>query len=227
MLYEFLFQDNDTENSDTNSTNSTNSTNQEHDDIYEREQHIKQIINKIRFNYKHNDIPKKLSYLFEMIKNCFVECKKIINNLTELIKSYDLPLFNSLSLFDYGIFKSYKYGYNNQYFMHLCSILNKEFDTLSNIINRIFVLLVDIFFLRRILDKDYITDSIVCTGILHSCTFIHTLVKYFNFTITDAYYCSDNDLKRAESTIKNIELGHEMQKLFYPDNYVQCVKLSE
>ena len=39
----------------------------------------------------------------------------------------------------------------------------------------------DIFFLRRFLDKEYITNAIVYAGALHINTYIDILIKEFDF----------------------------------------------
>lgn len=58
-------------------------------------------------------------------------------------------------------------------------------DTIENLIfNIFFVRLTDIFFLRRVLDKNYITHVITYTGWSHSDFYANILVRDYGFTIT-------------------------------------------
>lgn len=58
-------------------------------------------------------------------------------------------------------------------------------DTIENLIfNTFFVRLTDIFFLRRVLDKSYITHVITYTGWSHSDFYANILVRDYGFTIT-------------------------------------------
>lgn len=77
------------------------------------------------------------------------------------------------------------------------------------------------YFLRRFLDKDYITNSISYTGGLHSMTYIHTLVKYFDFKITHTSY-SKYIIKDINQKIKNMELGPEYYAIFMRPIKYQC-----
>ena len=64
------------------------------------------------------------------------------------------------------------------------------------------VTFMDVYFLRRFLDKKYITNTVTYTGINHSINYIYALVKYFDFKITHASYMK-YDIKEATKKIKN------------------------
>ena len=65
---------------------------------------------------------------------------------------------------------------------------------LDKLIVDIYSLITDVYFLRRILDKDYITTILSYTGSAHSANIIYILVKYFDFTVTHIA-----DLKQNEN----------------------------
>ena len=41
------------------------------------------------------------------------------------------------------------------------------------------------YFLRRFLDKDYITKNIVYTGFIHTIEYLYFLVKHYDFKIIE------------------------------------------
>ena len=89
-----------------------------------------------------------------------------------------------------------------------------------------FARLTDMYFLRRFLDKDYITNAIVYTGAAHSQLYIYTLLKYFDFDITHFNY-----LKESPDKFKNIVLKIdnylELKEFIYPPILYQCSNMSE
>lgn len=91
------------------------------------------------------------------------------------------------------------------------------------------VLLTDLYFLRRFIDKDYITNSVIYTGASHSVHYIYFLIKYYNFNITNAYY-SKYPLDKLSDKIKHMDLSikgtfKELQQIFFPEDFAQCVSL--
>ena len=106
-------------------------------------------------------------------------------------------------------------------------------DRLSYYIQMIFVylynllaknMLMDIFMMRRLLDKNYITNIIVYTGHSHSLVYIYSLVKYFSFKITNWSYLSD-DVKTVHDKINDSHHIYELSKYFLPPVLLQCSKL--
>lgn len=81
--------------------------------------------------------------------------------------------------------------------------------------------LMDLFFLRRFLDKGYITNGIVYTGANHSSFYVYALVKYFGFQITHSAYVEKKD--NLEEIVKKAKHSRELSKLFFPPKLTQCV----
>jgi hypothetical protein len=94
-----------------------------------------------------------------------------------------------------------------------------------------YVVLTDLFFIRRFLDKDYIKNAITYTGLMHMNDIIYILTKYFNYKITNIFY-KNNDFKLE--TIKNLKTKNFKHLSIMGDNlynrnhyygYNQCVDL--
>ena len=154
---------------------------------------ITKFINKIMGRYNHPELLEKFQSSFNQIKENF---ETIINLLTQLIdlmnQSYAFlsKPNNVLNLQDYTVMKVYTYGKDSMKFIEFIY----KFEILLNQIDMLciynFAMIVDIFFLRRFLDKDYITNAIVYTGSAHSIFYIYFLVKNFDFKIrnkTDSF----------------------------------------
>nr|URM62503.1 hypothetical protein [Mimivirus sp.] len=95
--------------------------------------------------------------------------------------------------------------------------------TLDYVFVMFFARLMDIYFLRRFLDKKYITNAIVYTGMFHSTTYIQILIKNFDFKITHVSYSSINNMKELNNRIKTTNLGEkEINEIFLQKMYTQC-----
>ncbi len=119
------------------------------------------------------------------------------------------------------------YNYGIDHLEHLDKIL--KFSDISRILFdkyiNIGVYLMDLYLIQRILDKNYITNSIAYTGASHSENYIRLLVKYFGFKITHYSYLKDNDIKKAEKIINNSKNMQELAVLFSPIIFTQCSNL--
>lgn len=111
--------------------------------------------------------------------------------------------------------------------------LNNNEDTIF-ILDEIYTLILefqskfmDLYFLRRFLDKDYIKKGIVYCGEYHFVHYISFLVKYFDFEILecDKFYIVSN-IKELEKKLK-MEDFEDCYKYFTPDNYNQCIHLKK
>lgn len=59
--------------------------------------------------------------------------------------------------------------------------------------------------MRRILDKNYITNGIVYAGAAHIASFINILVNVYGFSITHVAKSKISDIKKLESEIKKMK----------------------
>jgi hypothetical protein len=91
-------------------------------------------------------------------------------------------------------------------------------------ITDLYCLVVDCFLLRRVLDKDYINNSIIYTGFQHSIHYMYFLHKYYNFEITKIFHTEKN-LDKMLKQIKNSAFVYEIYS-FITDKkktYAQCI----
>ena len=85
---------------------------------------------------------------------------------------------------------------------------------------------MDLFFLRRFLDKDYVTNGIVYTGALHSSTYVYTLIKYFGFKITHWSYLkvTPEELYKLVEKMNNPD---DISEYIYPPKLYQCSDMTK
>jgi hypothetical protein len=80
----------------------------------------------------------------------------------------------------------------------------------------IYASLVDAFFLRRFLDKNYITNTIVYAGGNHVIRDIYLLVKFFDFKITHlAYDPKKYGIEKINQLVKKTGSAYKIRELFY------------
>jgi len=201
------------------------------DDEYNFEK-IKKFINKIMKKYIHEDLSEKFNELIKIIKNNFEMMMDIIKNMIKLLDESQTFLYkshNSLKKIDYEIMQKYNYNIDPIKKLSFACEIKKLFIKLKILSNVTFSLITDIFFLRRFLDKDYITNGIVYTGIGHSITYIYFLIKNFDFKITNiASINPDYTIADIHKIAKNIEYSriNELEKIIMPESFIQCVDLS-
>lgn len=193
----------------------------------EQKPRINKYINKIFKKYKNNDVKDKL--LNSKIFN------NIITNIQHVIKELNICIKKSLKLKEiskvskFGLNKAnneeYIYGCDYQLLNKIFYILKKKYSILNYERVRIFVNLTDIYLLRRLLDKEYINHSIVYTGSWHTGNYIHTLLNYFNFTITHMDY-SKFDLRDTNKIILEKE-PKDLGELVMKPILKQCVDMSK
>ncbi len=99
-------------------------------------------------------------------------------------------------------------------------------EIINVIIAKIGLYMMDIYLIRRFLDKNYITNTVSYTGALHSVNYIRILVKYFDFKITHYSYLKDSDINNAHKIIKQSKVMDNLNELFYPPTFLQCSNLN-
>ena len=87
------------------------------------------------------------------------------------------------------------------------------------------VLIIDIYFLRRYLDKDYVTHGITYTGGNHSDNYVRLLTKYVDFKVTHASYARI-PLDKVNKILKNAS-HDETFDYFTPDKEIQCSSMKD
>ena len=87
------------------------------------------------------------------------------------------------------------------------------------------VYIMDCYFLRRLLDKDYIKNSIVYTGNAHTTDYLHFLVKNYDYKIVEYGTINDISSNELEKLIKKTDSWMDIYK--YVDSNKQCIKINK
>jgi hypothetical protein len=187
-------------------------------------------LNKITKKYKNKDIINKVknNYFNDILE----EINICINNLNELRgmviekENYVYRYYDEKGKFvenrdKLNLFSSY---YNTNEMNQFVYKLDYLSDNIHMKILYIFLKITDLFFLRRFLDKDYITNGISYTGSAHSINYINFLVSNFDFKITHFSYSEERSLEKLNDIAKNdIYL---LDYTLHPQKLIQCSDLS-
>lgn len=190
---------------------------------------LKSNINKY-FNDNYIEVSKKLIIY---IKALIDKILKIYESIDKSQIQQDLVLKEVILNNKLGL-KSKYIGYGIDFFEY-----EKQWEIILNEVNKLHLMIINIgsvfmdcFFLRRLLEKNQIKNSIVYTGISHSVMYVWFLVKYYNYTIQDYYYISKEKLdkkdpiKHLEKIIKNSKSSFDIFKYIVPSKFSQCIKIN-
>ena len=174
------------------------------------------VITKIKTKYNHERIKDKINLIYndiiiENIKTTIKMNKKFIKLLEGSIDN-----FKNLEPF------SKKY-------MKMQSKIFIELYLIKENIQYIYLVTTDLNFLRRFLDKDYIKNTIIYTGLSHLSDISYILIKYFDFKLTNIYYQQNKIDISQMNNIKNFEYLKKLNNSFFNLdenlNPVQCSNL--
>ena len=195
------------ENNDTKKNDSKNN------DVYN---YTLNFIKKIKFRYNNKNIIHIINPYFDIINNHIIlinnKINYIIKKLNKYIKYYNDNIHYKINIFPF---------YDNLPNL-LFKIINKltKIYYIINIINNI---LNDIYTIRRILDKDYITNSFIYSNSNILINYLYSFVKLFNFKITDISY-SEYSIDDLDTKIKKIKLNNKYQ--YYTAKLLDIYKLN-
>jgi len=191
------------------------------------------ILDKIMNKYKNNNIKKIIN---DIIKEEFIPrfeiylkyIKQFIDYINEIsidynkINVYTLVNFNkSENILDDE--RNINYGHNIYNIINIIHKLKSELLKVNNYHVLVISKLMDIYTLRRFLDKDYVKYGINYTGIAHSSFTIYCLVKYFNFKLVNQVY-TQIDIDSLNDKIKKSDYN-KIYHYFLPNILHQCINL--
>jgi hypothetical protein len=186
---------------------------------------ILSFVNKIKQSYQHKNVKKIMAQLYinsvNDFKNLIINIRQTIDKIEEYYKIFR----NTENTFvkDNKYSGGYGYGYNPITLRNMSTDVLNSCEEIYETAIETFARLIDIYFLRRFLDKDYITNAIVFSGAAHSNTYVKFLVNYFNFKITHASYSSIKDLSKLEKEIKmRNKKNQSIMDLLNPKELFQC-----
>ena len=187
---------------------------------------FKYFINKILTSYKNSTVKKILIANLNNIKKEFEQLNTDIGNMITNCTEYQKILAQPPVLtFDNRAIYKYHYGIPQYIVRDIIKNMQDQYELIDEKIVIYFARLIDIYFLRRFLDKDYITNAIVYTGALHSCNYVSILVKSFDFKVTHVSYSKIPDLKKLMTEIKK-KPWDEISGLLWPPVLQQCSDMS-
>jgi hypothetical protein len=194
----------------------------------------KKVIYKLLKSYKNKNIQEKMLYiinndLHDIFSEFFKYIEEILKKLEEL--KIKLEIVGNNNINDVLMPRrdgTFNYGMDPNEVDEYLTLFNNIKKKLFNfIIGGIGALMMDLFLLRRFLDKDYVTNTITYTGAFHSINYIRLLVKYFDFDITHCSYIKNNDIQNAKTKIKKSKKMEELRELFYTLVEIQCSDLGK
>jgi hypothetical protein len=202
----------------------SDSTKKKDDSITET---IKKISNKLLNGYKHEDIKNTLideSPLLKYVKSSIAKIDTVADQLInevdkfgKLHEKYDNKLFKTQFTYHYGVDTA-----TNAESIAKILLLNEELQVL---VLYMYVNIMDLYFLRRFLDKDYINHAIAYTGYIHSFNYLYVLVKNFDFKITHITN-PKVDTDQLENLIKKSEYDKAILEHYMPNELFQCINMT-
>lgn len=125
------------------------------------------------------------------------------------------------------------YGINKYEYEEDYNFIFETIEKIEVIIAKLGCVFMDCFFLRRLIEKNYISKSIVYTGAYHSSVYIWFLIKYYDYKIDDYEYINSELLDKNDpigSLEKIINKSNNYNELFVylvPKKFTQCVKIKD
>ena len=185
------------------------------------------LTDKIKNIYSDKRIQTVMNELLAQSINNFKHTIEDIDSIKKTLKRYIKTLDDT----DQRLIKDsnssyiYTYGLSEVSKRNIITNIVNETDVLADEkVVEFFARFTDIYFLRRFLDKPYITNAIVYCGAMHTNTYVHTLVNKFNFKITHASY-SKGSIADLNSQVKRRSLM-EIRELILPPEFSQCSDLT-
>lgn len=193
------------------------------------ESDIKYLSNKIKSKYSNPNIKNFIHLLNKNSISGFKNIISFIDTNIDILNYYHGYLSNNpinKLIFDET---DQKYYYGPSYKI-INKIIRDMYDMPNDLIYKylipIFARFTDIFFLRRFLDKSYITNTIVYSGAEHSEHYINILVKDFDFHITHASYSKISNMDELTNKIKNGD-NITVEELLLPEIFRQCSNMND
>lgn len=200
----------------------------------EFEETLQYLIGKISGSYKYSHIKKILNNFLDDLKKNLIDLMNDIDKSIELFTNYVSLLINSTNKLTINKSNKYQhdctYGLSSFIIREMIKNITDNTETIFNSFVYLFAFFMDIYFLRRFLDKDYITNAIVYSGKAHSTIYIYFLIKFFDFKITHASYSKINDLNKVTEKIyqmKNYKELYTISELLNPPILNQCSDLTD
>jgi hypothetical protein len=193
-----------------------------------QEYRMTQYSEKMFKKYKNNNLVDKIKKS-DLIKIIFDLIKLTIKKLNGCLKKLlILKEIGKISQFDLNVHlnnNEYNYGKDFIKIDKLFYQIKIKYEILYDNYVMLYACITDIYLLKRLLDKDYVNNAIVYTGMTHTQNYIYTLVKYFDFVITHADYSKINidELNKIIHKKTIYELSEFLRKPIFK----QCINMKK
>lgn len=199
--------------------------------IVSKQNNVPKIIKKMREGYKHKKVLKNMKGIFDHVHNLF---GNLIDKLNELVNTIDkhvymIDIIQNGKLHFSKLYDTYFYGIPFVEYLDFSGDLIKKLDVISGKNIVLFANIMDIFFLRRFLDKDYIDHAIVYTGAAHSLNYVQHLITKYDFKITHVSYSLERNMKKLNAHLKKHDDPSdrkEYEKNLYSPVLFQCSSIA-
>lgn len=182
---------------------------------------LKRYNNKIVDTTLRKIINNEIHNAFKEFFNDMDKILKDVNRMIKFLEPYKETIINDVLLKQPN--GTYNYGFRLSSYIDDIVKLYNIYETLYNhLLGGSSMYMMDLYLLKRLLDKDYITNAVIYTGAAHSLDYIRLLVKYFDFKITHYSYLKDDNIKAAEKYIKESKNEYDLGILFFPPEILQC-----
>ena len=184
---------------------------------------IKKLVNKMTNSYNHKDIKKVLVSYFDKYVNDLKKLSKEIEDTAEIFVKYSKYFNDNAGKLMRISDGEYNYGITGSTVRNIIVDIINRCDDLSLLCIKTFARITDIYFLRRFLDKDYITNGIVYSGAAHSEIYVKILLADFDFEITHIAYSSISNLDMLNKQIKmSAQNNEDITFMINPPYLYQC-----
>ena len=202
----------------------------------DKENIVDVLFNKIITKYNNKENKIKINKFFKVM--CYERMKYIIDEITKFITDCN----KYQKIFDDNKDKIERKHMNSNKELYKQYLLLEGFDDtdeynkikddvlitgekIETLILDIGVYIMDCYFLRRLLDKDYIKNSIVYTRAFHNTDYLHFLVKNYDYKIVEYGTINDISSNELEKLIKKTDSWMDIYK--YVDSNKQCIKINK
>lgn len=196
-------------------------------DFTKSDEYLKKIIHKIINVYTDKNTQKIIQ---NYMANIMISLNEVVHKLSEIynkleefwIKSDSLS--QKLNISDYGL-----YGMTHDEIKSQLDQWGSEYNDTYHKFMEATSQMMDLYFLRRFIDKSYVTNGIVYTGAYHTMDIIHILANEFNFKLTHSSVnkISIDDMNKKIKSIKYDRFYPETKKILFPDVTGQCVDMED
>jgi hypothetical protein len=189
---------------------------------------INDVFKKLFSKYQNNNVKQKILYdsgIIASIQKILKSAYKHINNMKQVIMDFK-EIYVPSNILVKGHYDEYTYGTDQETRIKFASNLTILFHEIDYEILVMYALIIDVYFMRRFLDKSYINNGVLYAGAMHCANCLHMLVKYFDFKITHVAY-SAHDIDTLHKEIKKTNFTNDFVAHFMKPVFSQCVDLSD